>query len=199
MIGQLTGLIIEKQPPHLLLDVNGVGYEISASMNTFYKLPELGKKIMLRTHLVVREDAQLLFGFYDEAERKLFRHLIKVSGVGPKLALGILSGMNPQEFVACIEYQDSKSLVRIPGVGRKTAERLVIEMRDRLKDFSVGLPLVKGAAPIAVGDQQARDAVSALISLGYKPAEANRVVTERAQEDLSVEDLIKESLRELVG
>src|SRR3990167_15427 len=135
MIGFVQGKLIEKQPPYLLIDVNGIGYELQASMNTFYKLPDLGAGIKLLTHLIVREDAHLLYGFMDHRERELFRTLIKVNGIGPKLALTILSSMAPDDFVQCISANDAASLVRMPGVGKKTAERLIVEMRDRLNHW----------------------------------------------------------------
>src|SRR5688572_2521067 len=135
MIGQLHGIILEKQPPQLLLDVQGVGYEIDAPMSTFYKLPEIGKEITLLTHFVVREDAHHLYGFYSQEERLLFRTLLKVNGVGPRLSLTILSSIDPDEFARCVVSNDTASLVRVPGVGKKTAERLIIEMRDKLSSW----------------------------------------------------------------
>ena len=132
MIGRLRGILLEKQPPNLLIDVNGVGYEVQASMTSFYQLPEIGKEINLFTHFVVREDAQLLYGFIDESERAMFRQLIKVSGVGPKLALAILSGMSVANLTQCIDARDPQRLVKIPGVGKKIAARLIIEMKDKL-------------------------------------------------------------------
>lgn len=179
MIGRIYGKIIEKQPPQLLIDVQGVGYEIDAPMSTFYQLPNLGEVVTLHTHLVVREDAQLLYGFASLAERSLFRTLIKINGVGAKLALTILSGMNANEFIACVHDSDAAALVRLPGVGKKTAERLIVELRDKLKDQ---LPDAGSTAKVsdmssssAAGSPVA-DAVSALIALGYKPAEASRMV-----------------------
>ncbi len=146
MIGRLQGTILDKQPPLLLLDVQGVGYELAASMSTFYQLPEVGEQVVLHTHMVVREDAQLLYGFFALAERVMFRHLIRISGVGPKLALTILSGMSTADFSQCIKEADAKALTRLPGVGKKTAERLVVELKDRLeKDTASTLP---GAAVV---------------------------------------------------
>src|SRR5690606_22350349 len=136
MIGRISGILLEKQAPRLLVDVAGVGYEIDVPMTTLYKLPEMGQPVVLHTHFVVREDAQLLYGFFDWAERELFRLLIKVNGVGPKMALAILSGIEGSEFVRCVQDHDINTLVRIPGVGKKTAERLLVEMQDRLKEFS---------------------------------------------------------------
>jgi len=199
MIGQLRGIILEKQPPQLLLEVGGVGYEIDAPMSTFYHLPDKGQTITLFTHFVVREDAQLLYGFYTREERLLFRTLLKVNGVGPRLALTILSGIEPQQFVHCIVNNDTASLVRLPGVGKKTAERLVIEMRDKLADieFSTPEPKLGKANSVPQHRQQTiQDAVSALIALGYKPPEANRAVTKSDDGVASSEELIRRALRE---
>jgi len=202
MIGRLSGILLEKQPPHLLLDVNGVGYELDAPMSTFYQLPSTGEKVSLFTHLVVREDAWLLCGFASLAERRMFRDLIKVNGVGAKLALAILSGINADEFARCIQEGDSSSLVRLPGVGKKTAERLIIEMRDRLKDWeSDGMP-ISSTADSAVDRANApgRDAVSALVALGYKPQEASRMVSIVSSDELvSSEELIRAALKAAVN
>ncbi|PTB98199.1 Holliday junction branch migration protein RuvA, partial [Marinobacter sp. Z-F4-2] len=138
MIGRLTGLLLEKQPPWMVVDVHGVGYELEASMNTFVALPAPGEQVMLYTHLTIRDDAHLLYGFGREHERALFRALIKVNGVGPKLALAILSGMDEDAFMRCVRDDDSKALTKLPGVGKKTAERLIIEMRDRFPDWEQG-------------------------------------------------------------
>ena len=200
MIGRIQGKIIEKQPPQLLIDVQGVGYEIDAPMSTFYQLPNLGELVTLHTHLVVREDAQLLYGFSSLSERGMFRTLIKINGVGAKLALTILSGMNSNEFVACIQNNDAAALVRLPGVGKKTAERLIIELRDKLKN------LVPSADHAAVGDMlttvsassPVADAVSALVSLGYKEAEASRMVRSIDTNELGTEDIIRLSLQAAV-
>lgn len=201
MIGRLSGLLLEKQAPHLLIDVHGVGYEVDAPMSTFYNLPELGQEIVLHTHLVVREDSQTLYGFSTEAERRLFRALIKVNGVGAKLALTILSGVSAQDFVRCVEMEDSAALTRLPGVGKKTAERLIIEMKDRLKDWEGGstiMPVAKQPGVI-IPVNAVEDAVSALISLGYKPPEASRMV--RSVENgsgLSSEEIIRRALQATV-
>ncbi|MDH5485106.1 MAG: Holliday junction branch migration protein RuvA [Gammaproteobacteria bacterium] len=196
MIGRLTGKIIQKQPPQLLIDVQGVGYEVDAPMSTFYQLPNIGESIVLHTHLVVREDAQLLYGFASESERGLFRSLIKINGVGPKLALTILSGMNATEFVSCVQDNDAAALVRLPGVGKKTAERLIIELRDKLKQDASstdhGLPAMSMAA---ASSSPVSDAVSALIALGYKPQEASRMVRLLNTADLSTEEIIRLSLQ----
>lgn len=180
MIGRLRGVLLEKQPPHLLLDVQGVGYEVLAPMTSFYHLPEIGGETTLHTHLAVSETAQQLYGFYTLEERLLFRHLIKVSGVGPKMALGILSGMNADEFVRCVLDNNVMALVRVPGVGKKTAERLVIEMRDRLKDWQQHPVAAASSSPMQVAQHSANamlaDAESALVALGYKPTEAAKAV-----------------------
>jgi Holliday junction DNA helicase RuvA len=197
MIGRLQGIILEKQPPTILLDVQGVGYELEASMSTFYHLPECGESIILHTHLVVREDAQLLYGFFSLTERLMFRNLIKISGVGPKLALTILSGMNAEDFSRCILEEDSKTLTKLPGVGKKTAERLVIELKDRLqKDDLIKLSSATetARAPLERKANPVNDAVSALISLGYKAQQASQMVRDLDVEDKSTEDIIRAAL-----
>jgi Holliday junction DNA helicase RuvA len=197
VIGHLRGRLAAKHPPQLLVDVGGVGYEVEAPMSTFYTLPAVGAEVSLHTHLVVREDAHVLFGFGTERERGLFRELIKVSGVGPRIALGILSGVSVDEFHRCVETQDAASLTRVPGVGRKTAERLMIEMRDRLKALA-GTPFdVKSTA---VSTQQApatphAEAFSALVSLGYKPAEVTRLLQKVDAAAATTEELIRHALR----
>lgn len=199
MIGRLRGTLLEKRPPMLLVDVQGVGYEVEAPMSTFYELPALGEAVSLRTHLVIKDDAHSLYGFASEQERSLFRALIKVSGVGPKLALTLLSGIRAEDFVRCVEHQDITALVRLPGIGKKTAERLLIEMRDRVQnlDFSAA-PSLPGAArqpaPVSAEDHVG-DAVSALIALGYKPAEASRLVREVETDGLSSEEIIRQALQ----
>ncbi len=194
MIGQLKGFLLDKQPPALLIDVQGVGYELEASMSTFYNLPECGEEIILHTHMVVREDAQLLYGFISLAERLMFRTLIKISGVGPKLALTILSGMSAEDFSRCILEGDSKSLTQLPGVGKKTAERLVVELKDKLeKDHASKLPGV--AEVMEKPDHPVNDAVSALISLGYKAQQASQMVRVLDVEDKSTEEIIRAALQ----
>lgn len=198
MIGRIYGKIIDKQPPQLLVDVQGVGYEIDAPMSTFYQLPNLGEPVTLHTHLVVREDAQLLYGFASLAERSLFRSLIKVNGVGARMALTILSGMSADEFIACVQDSDAAALVRLPGVGKKTAERLIIELRDKLKDqLGKSSPLADSAATTIteVASSPVADAVSALIALGYKGAEASRMVRTLETSELSAEEIIRLSLQ----
>jgi holliday junction DNA helicase RuvA len=201
MIGRIQGKIIEKQPPQLLIDVQGVGYEIDAPMSTFYQLPNLGELVTLHTHLVVREDAQLLYGFSSLSERGLFRTLIKINGVGAKLALTILSGMNSSEFVACVQANDAAALVRLPGVGKKTAERLIIELRDKLKNLVPSTDPAQGGVdmPTSVAaSSPVADAVSALVSLGYKEAEASRMVRGIDTNELGTEDIIRLSLQAAV-
>ena len=177
MIGRLSGVLLEKQPPHILLDVQGVGYELDAPLSTFYQLPALGEKVTLHTHMVVREDAQLLYAFSDKRGRDLFRELIRLNGVGPKLALALMSGMDVDELVMAVQHQDVSALVKIPGVGKKTAERLLIELRDRFKAWDALPGAVSPAAPSGVANAPVKpsaDAVSALIALGYKPQEASK-------------------------
>jgi len=200
MIGRLQGILLAKQPPQLLVDVNGVGYEVDAPMSTFYQLPNTGETVVLHTHLVVREDAQLLYGFYSESERQLFRSLIKINGVGPKLALTILSGISFEEFTRCVMDDDAKALTALPGVGKKTAERLIIELRDKIgKELDAVLPTIAGAAASSsYKSDPVSDAVSALVSLGYKAQEASRMVRGIESEGLSTEDIIRESLQGLV-
>lgn len=197
MIGFLRGRLTAKHPPQLLIDVGGVGYEVEAPMSTFYVLPPVGTDVSLFTHLVVREDAHVLFGFGSERERRLFRELIKVSNVGPKLALALLSGMTVDSFMLCIEAQDADTLVKIPGVGRKTAERLLIEMRDRIKNLT-GLdtvaPIAEGAVATAGNGAQA-EAFSALVALGYKPAEVTRLLKAVDPAARTTEDLIRGALQ----
>ena len=200
MIGRLRGNILEKQPPLVLLEANGVGYEVHMPMTCFYELPELGQEAIVFTHFVVREDAQLLYGFNDKQERALFRELIKVNGVGPKLALAILSGMSAQQFVSAVEREEITALVKLPGVGKKTAERLLVEMKDRFKGLNgdlfnsseISLPSAAEKAPEA--DAEA-EAVSALVALGYKPQEASRMVSKIAKPGADCETLIRDALR----
>jgi len=190
MINFLRGKLAVKAPPLLVLDVHGVGYELEAPLTTFYELPVLGVEITLHTHLVIREDAHSLFGFATEADRTLFRTLIKVNGVGPKLALTILSGQSAEQFHQCIHDNDIQALVRLPGVGKKTAERLVIEMRDRLPNLGdTSTPIT----PVAGNAKQ--EAVSALCSLGYKPLDATKMVQGIHTEGKSCEDIIRMALQ----
>jgi Holliday junction DNA helicase RuvA len=199
VIGFLRGKLLAKHPPQLLIDVGGVGYEVEAPMSTFYNLPATGAEVALYAHLVVREDAHVLFGFGTERERRLFRELLKVSNVGPKLALALLSGMSVENFLMCIEAEDADTLVRVPGVGRKTAERLLIEMRDRVKSFgeSAALPAAGTQTPTAAGAQA--EAFSALVALGYKPAEVTRLLKSVDASVTTVEELIRGALQAAVA
>ena len=194
MIGHLRGKLAAKHPPLLLVDVGGVGYEVEAPMSTFYGLPGVGAEVSLHTHLVVREDAHILFGFGTERERSLFRELIKVSGVGPRIALGILSGATVDEFHRCVDTQDVASLTRIPGIGRKTAERLIIEMRDRLKALGGSAFATSPGGTQAASSPQA-EAFSALVSLGYKPAEVTRLLQGLDPSVTTTEEMIRHALR----
>ncbi|HEX7047013.1 MAG TPA: Holliday junction branch migration protein RuvA [Gammaproteobacteria bacterium] len=197
MIGFLRGRIVAKQPPVLLMDVGGVGYEVEAPMSTFYELPEIGNDVTLHTHLVVREDAHLLFAFASESERWLFRQLIKVSGVGARVALTILSGASVEQFARAVQEGDAASLTRLPGIGKKTAERLIVEMKDRLKDAATsntGAPMKLGAAPALPVDE----ASDALIALGYKPQEAIRMIKGIETEGLTPEEIIRRALQATV-
>lgn len=201
MIGRLRGIIVEKQPPLVLLEVGGVGYEVHMPMTCFYELPDAGKEATVFTQFVVREDAQLLYGFNNKQERTLFRELIKTNGVGPKLALAILSGMSAQQFVTAVEKEEIASLVKLPGVGKKTAERLVVEMKDRFKGMHGDLfggdsafTLTTPSAEPETNDAEA-EAVAALVSLGYKPQEASRMISKVGRPDADCETLIREALR----
>lgn len=201
MIGRLRGIILEKQPPLVLIEANGVGYDVHMPMTCFYELPELNQEAIIFTQFIVREDAQLLYGFTSKQERALFRELIKVNGVGPKLALAILSGMSAQQFVTAVEREEVATLVKLPGVGKKTAERLVVEMKDRFKGmhgdlFGGGATFTltsENAAPES-NDAEA-EAVAALVALGYKPQEASRMVSKVGRPDADCETLIREALR----
>jgi holliday junction DNA helicase RuvA len=186
VIGSLRGRLVLKQPPRLMLDVGGVGYELESPMSTFYRLPATGEDVMLVTHLVIRDDAHVLYGFHSEDERQLFRALLKVSGVGARIALGVLSGMSVQDFARCVVDKDLASLTRLPGVGRKTAERLLLEMPDRVPSQPVAsMPADAGTAAVAQG---------ALLALGYKPAEAVRML-EGLDASLGTEELIRQALK----
>lgn len=195
MIGRLRGVLLEKRPPCLLVEAAGIGYEVEAPMTAFYALPEAGQEVILHTHLVVREDAQLLYAFVDRFERELFRALIRVNGVGPKMALAILSGMEAARLVRCIHDQDTTSLVRVPGIGKKTAERLVIEMRDRLGRLE-GAPS-QGTTPALAADTRVQDAVAALEALGYRARDAEQAVGRVNEGQLSSEELIRRALKSL--
>ena len=195
MIGRLRGDVIEKQPPHLLLDVQGVGYELEAPMSTFYELPDAGGSVVLYTHLLVREDAQTLYAFKHLQDRALFRDLLKVNGVGAKIALAILSGMDVRAFADCIHCGDSDALMRLPGVGRRTAERLVVDMRDRLQQITVEPDPGQDRHGTAGSGNPVQDAVSALVTLGYGLNEARRMVGELDTQGRNSEDLIRLALK----
>lgn len=203
MIGRLRGEIVVKQPPMLLLDVNGVGYEVEAPMSTFYNLPEVGAQTTLFTHLVVRDDAHILFGFSNESERLLFRTLLKVNGVGAKMALVILSGMTAEEFSFCVQTDDTSALVRLPGIGKKTAERLIIEMRDRLDKLEIPTSAASSMPRKNVADavlaSPVADAVSALVALGYKPNDASRMVRNVETADMGSEEIIRAALQSVTS
>jgi Holliday junction DNA helicase RuvA len=198
MIGFLKGRLAIKQPPLLMVDVNGVGYELEAPMSTFYGLPGTGEPVALFTHLVVREDAHILFGFGTDGERRLFRSLIKISGVGPKIALGILSGASVEDFLRTVEAEDVTMLTRIPGIGRKTAERVIIEMRGSVQKLA--MPASGDAHGLAPGAQPTpqSEAFSALIALGYKPPEVTRLLKSTDEPGLSTTEIIRRALRSAV-
>ena len=192
MIGSVHGRIASKTPPQLTVEVGGLGYELEAPMSTFFLLPAVGAEVRLLTHLVVREDAHILYAFGTENERGLFRSLIKVSGVGPKIALALLSGISVEAFASCVQNQDIAALTRVPGIGRKTAERLVVEMRDRLGPTAdpAGVP---AASPLSPNPEA--EAFGALVALGYKPAEATRLLKAAGPGTHSTEELIRRALQ----
>jgi holliday junction DNA helicase RuvA len=192
MIGSLRGRLARKHPPHIVLECAGVGYEIETPMSTFLDLPDVGEELFLYTHLQVREDAQTLFGFSTEHEKSLFRMLLRVNGVGARMALAILSGMSVTDFQRCVQFEDTATLVKIPGVGKKTAERLIIEMRDR---FETGNVTVFPKSSDSRMDAKS-EAVDALVALGYKQAEVARLVSRLDTDDKSAEDIIRLALRQ---
>lgn len=196
MIGRLTGKLALKAPPQLLLDVGGVGYEVEAPMSTFYSLPPVGEATTLFTHLTVREDAHLLYGFASLTERSLFRELIKLSGIGPKLGLAVLSGISVDEFWALVRSGDAARLTKLPGIGKKTAERMVLELREKAgAGQGSSLP---GSSSAAVAATPVAEARSALEALGYKPAEASRMTDAFATEGLGTDQIIREALKRAV-
>jgi Holliday junction DNA helicase RuvA len=204
MIGRLRGVILEKQPPYLLLDVQGVGYDLQAPMTTFYRLPALGAEVTLHTHLSITENLHQLFGFAEQRDRSLFRTLIKVNGVGPKLAIAILSGMESDDIARCVRDNNIKALTKVPGIGQKTAERLVIELRDRLKswDLPQGDLLAHGEIQSIASDNDIyAEAESALVSLGYKPVDAAKMIASASKQkpDARSEELIRIALRSLAS
>lgn len=196
MIGRLAGRLIEKRAPWIVVDCHGVGYEVEVPMTTIWALPEVDSDVILLTHLVVREDAQLLFGFATAAERDLFRALIKVSGIGAKVALAILSGIETDEFVRCVHEKNTARLTALPGIGKKTAERLIVEMRDRVGDWAPAVVVPAAPAESSRADAVS-DAISGLIALGYKPPEASRLVLEIDTSDKASDVIIREVLQRL--
>ena len=204
MIGQIRGILIEKKPPEILVDVRGITYEIQVPMSTLYQLPDVGQEVVLHTHFVVRDDAQLLYGFCHTKDKTLFRSLIRVNGVGPRMALVILSGMEPDEFVRVVRNNDVTAMVNMPGIGKKTAERLIVEMRDRLSEWQAS----EGAdsAPetqdsVSTVKVFSKDAEAALIGLGYKPQQAARAIAQVLKDNLEItdsEELIRLSLKSIV-
>ncbi|TLU64091.1 Holliday junction branch migration protein RuvA [Thalassotalea litorea] len=208
MIGRLRGLLVDKQPPEIVIECGGVGYEVTLPMTSFYHLPKINEEAVIYTHFVVREDAQQLFGFANVTERKLFRLLIKVNGVGPKLALAILSNMSSSQFVLCVQIDDVGTIVKIPGVGKKTAERLLIEMRDRLKDWGQDLATPNADEFALQGEENGStfvtvtnekdDAITALVSLGYKQNQAEKAVSGVHQNGMSSEEIIRDALKSML-
>ena len=204
MIGQIRGILIEKNPPEILVDVGGITYEIQVPMSSLYQLPDVGQEVVLHTHFVVRDDAQLLYGFCHTKDKTLFRSLIRVNGVGPRMALVILSGMEPDEFVRVVRNNDVTAMVNMPGIGKKTAERLIVEMRDRLSEWQAS----EGADSAPETQDSAstikvfsKDAEAALIGLGYKPQQAARAIAQVLKDNLEItdsEELIRLSLKSIV-
>jgi len=196
LIGRIRGTLLQKEPPAMLVDVGGIGYELEAPMTTFYDLPPAGSEVTLYTHLVVREDAHLLFGFSRVSQRSLFRSLLKVNGIGPRVALAILSGMNEDEFALCVSSEDITRITKVPGIGKKTAERLVVEMRDKVETSDSRATSMASGTTVA---DPATEAVSALMALGYKGNEASRLVRNVSGENLTTEDIIRQALRNVAG
>lgn len=196
MIGRIAGLIVEKQPPQIVVDVNGVGYEIDVPMGTFYELPHLGEKVTLFTHYAVREDAHLLYGFASRGERETFRQLLKISGIGAKTALAILSGMNADELALAVSGEDVARLSRVPGIGKKTAERLILELRGKLSLGGAPASAAGSAAPLAPAATARGDIVNALLALGYNEKEAAAAL-KALPEDIAVNDGIRMALKSL--
>ncbi|WP_299734385.1 Holliday junction branch migration protein RuvA [uncultured Endozoicomonas sp.] len=205
MIGRLRGILLEKKAPNLLIDVSGVGYDVEAPMSVFYRLPETGEEVIIYTHFVVREDAQLLYGFSDARERELFRTLIKVNGVGPKLGLTLLSGIDATEFVRSVHDGDSSRLVKLPGVGKKTAERLIVELKDKLSKWDTSAASFDGLSGTPLGQvverqdaESEQEAISALVALGYKSQDASKVIARIKVDGLSSEELIRQALKSMI-
>ena len=200
MIGRLKGIVIEKKAPWIVIDIQGVGYEVQVPMTTYYQVPEVGQPVMLHTHFVVREDAQLLYGFHALLDRSLFRQLLKISNVGPKLALTLLSGMEAAELISCLEKSDLQRLIGLPGVGKKTAERIVMEMKDKLSQLEgEGAAAQFNSAIVTHGQQALLDAEQALISLGYKDKDANKMIKAVAGEAQTSEAMIRLALQRAIN
>ncbi|MBS0287760.1 MAG: Holliday junction branch migration protein RuvA [Proteobacteria bacterium] len=199
MIGQLRGKLIEKQPPFLMIEVGGVGYLLQAPLSTFFNLPDLGQEVVLRTHFIVREDAHVLYGFITQQECRLFQEIIKVNGVGPKVALAILSGLSPQEFANCVMAQEVTRLQKLPGIGAKIAQRILVEMQDKLSKLDFGLTAAHSMMVLnkAVSSDPLQEAIAALVSLGYKHTEAAKAVAKVQDQTQSCEHIIKEALQGL--
>jgi Holliday junction DNA helicase RuvA len=197
MIARLAGILVSKQPPHMIIDVAGVGYEVEAPLPVFFDLPATGQPVVILTHLSVKEDSHTLYGFATEAERRLFRQLLRISGIGAKLALTILSGARGEELARYVAEGDAASLTRLPGIGKKTAERIIIELRDKLGDLSMvsaaGSTGTRTATSDALGE-----AITALIALGYKAQEAARMARSAAQPGMGVEEIIRHALQAMV-
>ena len=193
MIGTIRGVIQDKQANEILVETGGVGYEVHVPMTTLFRLPDIGSEVRLYTHFVVRDDAQLLYGFADTKERSLFRTLIRVNGIGPRMALTLMSGMDSDEFVRCIQDEDINALIKLPGIGRKTAQRLVIEVRDRLSEWDLLAEAGKGAPGVVDNaNLRSREAEGALVALGYKPVDAAKAI-KSAQKQLEAEGLVSSS------
>ncbi|MCF6224768.1 MAG: Holliday junction branch migration protein RuvA [Xanthomonadales bacterium] len=193
MIGRISGILVVKAPPLIMVDVNGIGYELEAPMSVFYNLPAVGEKVMLVTHLQIKDDGHTLFGFSDEAERVLFRQLLKISGIGAKIALNILSGIDPQELAVLVAEGNAIALTRLPGIGKKTAERLIIELRDKLDGIPMSTP--SAAVGAEANSNPQAEAVQALVALGYRPADVGPMVRRVAKEGMPVEDIIRHALQ----
>jgi len=193
MIGRIQGIVVEKNFPQVIVSCHGVGYEIDVPMSTFYPLPRAGEEVTLLTHLVVREDAHLLYGFSRESQRQLFRNLLKVNGVGPRVALAVLSGLSEQELITCLAHEDIARLIKVPGIGRKTAERLILELREPL-----GRIASAPTSALAPRGDALQDAASALEALGYKPTEARAALRDLTADGQTSEDLIRAALKRLM-
>jgi Holliday junction DNA helicase RuvA len=197
MISRLQGILLTKDLPTILVDVNGIGYEVDIPMTTFYDLPEVGQPIILHTHLAIREDAHQLFGFLQELDRRLFRELIKVNGIGGRSALAILSGMSPTDFIQCILQENLSLLIKVPGIGKKTGERLIIEMRDRLKTLQKNTS-IPAAATNSTSNHAKDEALAALVSLGYRSQDAQKMIDKSYADQMTAEELIRKTLKNMM-